>query len=93
MEVEGAGCKKLFFARGRWCRRHYQGVEVEGAGCEIFFLPGGGGAGGIIRGWGLRGQGAKILFCCQGEVVQEALSGGGGEKGEKGAGCKTTFPI
>ena len=56
-------------------------------------LPGGGGAGGIIRGWGLRGQGAKILFCCQGEVVQEALSGGGGEKGEKGAGCKTTFPI
>ena len=26
-------------------------------------------------------------------VVQEALSGGGGDKGEEGAGCKSIFPI
>ena len=58
-----------------------------------FFLLGGGGAGGIIKGWRLRGQGAKFLFFCQGEVVQGALLGGGGEKGEEGAGCKTIFPI
>ena len=41
MEVEVAGCKKFFFARGRWCRRHYQGVEVKkvrrGLGAKSFF--------------------------------------------------------
>ena len=29
LSVEGAGCKKNFFARGRECRRHYQGVGVN----------------------------------------------------------------
>ena len=33
------------------------------------------------------------FFFCQGEMVQEALSGDGGEKDEEGAGCKTIFPI
>jgi hypothetical protein len=66
--LRGQSAKIFFFARGRWCRRHYQRVEVEGAGC-------------------------KISFFCQGEVVQGALLGGGGEKGEEGAGCKTIFPI
>jgi len=54
------------------------GWGLRGLGAKIFFLPGGGGAGGIIRGWRLRGQGAKKIFFCQGEVVQEALSKGGG---------------
>ena len=65
MEVEVAGCKKIFFARGRWCRRHYLWVEFEVAGCKKIFLPGGGGAGGIIRGWGESGvevAGCKTIF-------------------------------
>ena len=39
--MEGAGCKNIFFARGGWCRRHYQGVEVKKArrvqGAKLFF--------------------------------------------------------
>ena len=39
--LRGLGAKIVFFARGRWCRRHYQGVEVEVAGCKkIFFCQG-----------------------------------------------------
>ena len=38
--LRGQGAKKNF-ARGRGCRRHYQGVGVEGAGCKnIFFARG-----------------------------------------------------
>ena len=39
--LRGQGAKIFFFARGRWCRRHYQGVEVKtvmrGQGAKPFF--------------------------------------------------------
>ena len=66
MEVEVAGCKKFFFARGRWCRRHYQGVGVEGAGCKNIFFARGQGCRRHYQGVGVnkvrRGQGAKPFF-------------------------------
>ena len=32
-------------------------------------------------------------FFCQGAVVQETFSGGGGKSRDEGAGCKPIFPI
>jgi hypothetical protein len=41
LSIEVAGCKNFFFARGKWCRRHFQ-LRWQGAKpffrFEIFFL-------------------------------------------------------